>query len=469
MKAQLYESLIEYSESNAYPFHMPGHKRQADRFSMLNPYQFDLTEIDGFDNLHEADGLIAKVQEKAEKLYGSGESRLLVNGSSGGILAAIATAFHPGDWVLVARNCHKSVYHALEINRLRPVYIWPEKNREYGFFMDISAENVKEALKRWPRIKGMILTSPTYEGIVSDIRQISKIIHDHGGICIVDEAHGAHLGQYSYFPESSIKGGADMVIQSLHKTMPALTQTGLIHVQGDQVDRRRLGKMLSTYQTSSPSYVLMASVDQCLTWALSEGKEAFEVYADRLGRLRQAIHRLKHIRMPEIVGADPSKLVLSVEGTNLSGKAFYDCLREDHHLQMEMVCGSYVLAMTSVCDTEEGFRRLFYALKAIDGKIMEGNIRFWNVTESFREPFSCPLMPPGEAAERPVEKVTLSQAIGHLSGDYIYQYPPGIPILAPGEPIDASICLQMKQVLEAGQMLHGGYDPEQDQMVVIKK
>lgn len=466
MKAELYGSLIEYGKSGVYPFHMPGHKRQSARFSMADPYSFDLTEIDGFDNLHEAGGLIEGVQEKARRLYEAEESHLLVNGSTGGILAAVSAAFRPKDRVLVARNCHKSVYHALELNDLRPVYIWPDRDDRDGFFLDIKPERVARALERWPDIKGMILTSPTYEGVVSDIGKIGKQIHDHGGVCIVDEAHGAHLGLHPYFPASAVSGGADVVIQSLHKTMPALTQTGLLHVRGDRIDRVRLRRMLAVYQTSSPSYVLMASADQCLSWALDKGGEAFALYAERLDGLRKTLRGLSHIRLSEIPGADPSKLVLSAEETDMSGKCFYDRLRLAYGLQMEMVCGNYVLAMTSPADTDEGFARLIVALKAIDGECKAVGAQGGRAPEH-EGSFTCPELTPGEASGKPARKRRLSEAVGYLAGDYIYQYPPGIPLLVPGEKIDRDIRGRMEQIAASGQELHGGYDGSDKTVTVI--
>ena len=188
---KLYDKLIEYSKSRAYPFHMPGHKRQM--MVMENPYNFDLTEIDGFDNLHEAEDLLKEAQEQAARLYGSEESHFMVNGSTGGILSAIAGVTHRGDRVLVARNCHTSVYHGIELNGLRPVYLWPELDRELGIYGGITREMVEAMLETYPDIRAVIFTSPTYEGLLSDVRGICDAAHARGIPCIVDEAHGAHL------------------------------------------------------------------------------------------------------------------------------------------------------------------------------------------------------------------------------------------------------------------------------------
>ena len=262
----LLTNLEKLRDSDMYPCHMPGHKRTG------NPiFGIDITEIDAFDNLYHATGILKEAKERAAQLYQSKESYYLVNGSTCGILVAIFSAFKPGDTVIVARNCHKAVYHAIEIRGLRPIYLYPETDDEYDISVGIKAEQVKEVLERNKdlnnhpnRIKGMILTSPTYEGLVSEIKEIAALIHNEGGILVVDEAHGAHLGFDERFPESAVKQGADLVIQSLHKTLPSMTQTALLHRATDRIDERRVNKYLSTFQTTSPSYIFMAMMDECI-------------------------------------------------------------------------------------------------------------------------------------------------------------------------------------------------------------
>ena len=483
MSRSLLQQQLEACAAARYPLHMPGHKRRCLPAPGLACAAWDTTEVPGTDDLHDADGILAQAMARAAALWGARRCWFLVGGSTCGLLAAVRAAAPWGSEILCARNCHKSIYHAIELCDLRPVWLTPPVDEAFGVYGSVSPAAVAEALDAHPDAACLVLTSPTYEGVLSDIAAIANLCHARGIPLVVDEAHGAH-----YLPAAepfgwrggAVAAGADLVIQSAHKTLPSLTQTALLHLNGELIDPDEVERQLDVFETSSPSYPLMVSLDGCCAQLAQEGPALFAGWRQRLDRFSAAVAPLKHLRVlchgtdrlaghPGFFAHDSGKILVNGAAAGLTGTGMARLLREGYGFETEMACGTNLLAMTSVCDTEEGFRRLFYALKAIDGKIMEGNIRFWNVTESFREPFSCPLMPPGEAAERPVEKVTLSQAIGHLSGDYIYQYPPGIPILAPGEPIDASICLQMKQVLEAGQMLHGGYDPEQDQMVVIKK
>ncbi len=230
----LLERLSTYAASDVYPFHMPGHKRQVKMgiTSVPNPFSVDITEIDGFDNLHHAEDILKESMNSAAAVYESDRSWYLVNGSTCGILAAIAAAVKPGEKILMARNSHKSAYHAVILNQLEPVYLYPEEVPEFQIPGGIEPEQ-ERALLEHPEIRAVFVTSPTYEGIVSDIQGIAATAHRHGAALIVDEAHGAHLpfGDGNYFPDGALQEGADLVIQSLHKTLPSLTQTAILHLK----------------------------------------------------------------------------------------------------------------------------------------------------------------------------------------------------------------------------------------------
>ena len=211
----LYERLMWTAKENRYPMHMPGHKR-AGLFTMANPYAFDVTEIDGTDNLHQPEGEILWEMEQMKQKYGTKDSYLLVNGSTCGILAAISACCHPGDTIVIARNCHRSVYHAVELLSLKPVYVYPEVDKETGICLGISSEEVKHVIVD-TKPACVVLTSPTYEGVVSNIRAIAEIVHEKNSLLVVDEAHGAHFAWSDKFPETAMEQGADLVIESLHK------------------------------------------------------------------------------------------------------------------------------------------------------------------------------------------------------------------------------------------------------------
>lgn len=471
----LYDILSEYSASGIYPFHMPGHKRNSARMPGWEPWRIDVTEVEGTDNLHHPTGILKDAMERAAALWGAKRSYFLVNGSTGGILSAIASVVCPGDTVLVARNCHKSVYHALFLNRLRAVYLPPEWIEEYRMAGGISPQRVEQLLDACPQTRAVILTSPTYEGIVSDIGSIAELTRRRGIPLIVDEAHGAHFNQEG-FPVSAITKGADIVIQSCHKTLPALTQTGLLHIQG-LADRERIEEFLSIYQTSSPSYVLMSSIDAAVSY-LGHAREDMAAYGERLAAVRKKADGLSHIKLPceELVGknavyhVDKSKLILAVCGKAdrhmcgnvINGRWLYERLRGRYGLQCEMAAERYALAMTSVMDTEEGFWRLSEALRETDayledcrrpgGEYLPGGKEMGSAV-IFEAPDA--VMTIAEAFYAQKEEVPWRSAEGRTSGEYLYLYPPGIPLLAPGERITAEIMKRAAYLRKLGFELQG--------------
>jgi len=289
---KLIDRLKEYGKSDFYAFHMPGHKRQEELGITLfpNPFSVDITEIDGFDNLHHPEGILKESMERAAAVYGADRTYYLVNGSTCGILAAISSAVSDGKKLLMARNSHKSAYHAAMLNRMETEYIYPEIIEESGIQGGIEPGELRRILEadKENRIGAVFLTSPTYEGIVSDIKSLAEIVHERGIPLIVDEAHGAHFAFYEgegenrqtgrLFPRSALHCGADLVIQSIHKTLPSLTQTAVLHLKEGIADRERLEFYLRIYQSSSPSYVMMASIDNCIEYMAGEGRK-------RLGKL----------------------------------------------------------------------------------------------------------------------------------------------------------------------------------------
>lgn len=249
METPIYTALQKYINDNIYPFHMPGHK-QGRALSIDDIMKIDITEVDGVDNLHNAKEVILESQRLTAKLFGAKETFYLVNGSSCGIIASILTVCSPNDKILVARNCHKSVYSGIIFAGGNPVYIMPEIIDDYNIAGGINVDKLKNIMNN--SIKAVLITSPTYEGFCSDIKTIADIVHSYNSILIVDEAHGAHFKFNDYFPNTALEQGADIVIQSVHKTLPSLTQTALLHIQGNRVDIYKLKQMLSMVQTSSP-------------------------------------------------------------------------------------------------------------------------------------------------------------------------------------------------------------------------
>ncbi len=425
--------LRELADSDFYPFHMPGHKRQ--QTGLEDPYAIDITEIPGFDNLHDPQGLILEAMERMAGLYHAKKSYLLVGGSTCGNLTAVFSALPQKGCILMGRSSHKSIYHAAWLRQCRIIYTYP-KVGQIGMIEGTPIAEYERALQVNPDIGAIVVTSPTYEGMIEPLDEIVALAHARGIPVIVDAAHGAHLGFDPYFPKSPLESGADLVIMSLHKTLPALTQTAVLHVnENSLVSESQIETYLDVFETSSPSYVLMASICQCIRF-LEEEKAAFGLFASRLQDFYEKCQSLEKVRVSSFQGQDPGKIVIDVSKTWLSGHALEEILLQKYHLVLEMSSFSYGLAMTSPMDSEEGFVRLFEALKEIDreasvkdaddpcqtGQILYG--REQKVMEYY------------EAMEKEKEHCALDQAEGRIAVSSVAIYPPGVPLIVPGERID---------------------------------
>lgn len=357
--------------------------------------------------------------------------------------------------LFMARNCHKSVYHAAELRQLKTHFIYPEMLAE-GILGDISVEMVEEAMEQHPEAKTLILTSPTYDGVISDIKGIVKAAHAKGVTVIIDEAHGAHFLKESGFPKSAVRCGADVVIQSTHKTLPALTQTALLHVNKDYKYKEKVRKYLTMFQTSSPSYVLMASIDQAMHWYMEEGREAYKAYFSRLKKLRAAfatqLKYLKLMALENVFDYDISKVLISVENANISGEELHKRLLKKYHIQSEMVSTEYVLFMTSVADTSEDYRRFLEALLEIDNTLEEKPASMQTKEELGKRKVIMPIF---EAIEKTKKRVPLLESMGEVSASYVSIYPPGIPLLTPGEKVSERCVRHLQKALEEGLEIHG--------------
>ena len=510
------ERLIEYTESDAYPFHMPGHKRQEIPDGMQrdfsDPYGIDITEIDGFDNLHHAEGILKDAMDEAAAVYGADRSWYLVNGSTCGILSAVFAVTENGGRILTARNCHKAVYHAIYLNRLRAEYLYPEEIVEFGINGGIRAEDVRKALEKdamrcagkCTKIQAVLITSPTYEGVVSDIRAIADVAHEYGIPLIVDEAHGAHL-EYAdrchSFPKSALECGADIVIQSLHKTLPCFTQTAILHIKGDRVDQDRVARYLSMFQTSSPSYLFMAGIQRCIRYMDSTGRDGMIRYEERL---KWFMEQMKGLQVLEVLtrdicgkyravaGWDPSKIVVStMRAKDFHGEELAEMLRKNYHLEMEMTAPEYVIAMTSVLDTDEGFERLTKALLEIDEELLKaeekrrktvsetGDQKENTVRERAEknckasETLQSRILRPNEtmsiceAMDANTGRTALQNTVGKVSAEFIYLYPPGIPIIAPGEVFTREIVEMIEAYKKAGLLVQGPADPASGMILTV--
>ncbi len=461
---ELFDKLKELEYENILPMHMPGAKRSSRLIDIPDAVKMDITEVAGFDNLHHATGVIKDVAERAAALYGADEAYLLVNGSSVGLMAAICGATRHGDEVLVARNVHRSVINSLYMGRLNASYVYPQMlSVEAGIYGAVSADDIEAVLSRRnsdagcadggvqagyenddskmsrereadcrpKRISAVVITSPTYEGIVSDISAIAQVVHRYGAVLIVDEAHGAHFGMHEAFPQNAVAQGTDAVVMSLHKTLPSLTQTALLTVNTGRIDIRRIRLYWDMLQSTSPSYLLMGSIDNCISLMENSRDELFDEYVSRLTKLICEIRKLKHIKLMQT--DDISKLVLIVR----DGTAFAGQLRDIYKIEPEMASAHYIIAMTSIGDTDEGYVRFLQALRNLDTEendIACANGRRINLARcDAAARLSCPKISIFEALDSETEDVHIRESVGRIAGEALCIYPPGINLVNPGE------------------------------------
>ena len=498
----LINRLAAYARSDMYPFHMPGHKRRTgpeESFmnsctdSFTNPFAVDITEIEGFDNLHHPEGILKDSMKWAADVYGADQTYYLINGSTGGILAAVCGSVPRGGRILVSRNCHKSVYHGICLNQLKTSYVYPQEIGGLGIQGGITAEDVDRMLNRYMDTQAVLIVCPTYDGIVSDIEAIARIVHRAGLPLIVDEAHGAHFRYDAMFPVSALDLGADVVIQSVHKTLPSLTQTALLHIKcnrpdgGCYADRERIDRYIHMVQSSSPSYVLMASIENSI-YQMEQTDTA--PYGKQLHRLRRRLGQMRHLRLADtgLIGQagirdlDISKIVVSTRGTCLypavdgltgfTGAHLDDILRREYHLEMEMCGADYVTAITTVMDSGEGLERLGDALTRIDTQLTDAGYKPDGRSGNQKSVYSMrcdTAMSMGEAMEEKMASVGLEDSAGCISGEFVYIYPPGIPIVAPGEWISRPILEVILEYRDKGLPVQGPADQSLRTIRVVQK
>lgn len=498
MEHSILNGIIAYNTEGCYPWHMPGHKRRLNTiFPELvnNPFSIDVTEVEGLDEFHQPEGIIKETFEKAADIYGSHKSYYLVNGATCGILAAISAVCKQGDSLIVARNCHKSVYNAIRLLKLRPIYVVPEWNATLEMFGALPPETIKKAIKTHPEAKAVIVVSPTYEGVVSDIEKIAKHAHKASIPLIVDEAHGAHFEfmanvnetisttNYNNVPDPAIRLGADIVIESLHKTLPAMTQCAILHENSKLINRKRLEEFLSIYQSSSPSYVFMAATEACIEKMDHERDGRFIIYKELLAEYRKKFSQLKHIHLVEendfkkqgIYDYDDGKLVFSIRYCGmkteesivpLNGVLLGEILHKEYGQMMEMAGGSYVIAMTSIADSKEAFEALYQAMETIDNRLIYLPITADTTVYKMLPDYGMAI---DKALDRAHENVPVSEAEGRISGEFIYVYPPGIPIIAPGEVVSKDIIREIRKSIEKGLNIKGIIQEEENYISVVKE
>ena len=464
-RRSLLERLEAHRDGGFLSLHMPGHKENTALAPYLDTLSagLDVTELHGFDDLHAPEGVLAESMARAAALFGSEESLYQVNGSTGALLAAVRGATRRGDRVLVARNCHKAIYHALELCALEPVFLLPPAEETFGLAGSIAPEQVAAALEAHPDARLVIYPSPTYDGVLSDTAGICAAAHARGVPVLVDEAHGAHLGLFPGFPPGAVAQRADLVVASLHKMLPSLTQTAILHMNGDLVDRREVRRQAGIFQSSSPSYLLMAAMDGCVRLLEKQGDALFAAWRRRLDEFDRAVSGLSRPRLmghgneaeaayPGVYTLDPAKIVISTAHSALTGVELMTRLRKEYRIELEMALDSYAVAMTGLGTDDTMPQRLADALLELDEQC--------GPAPAPKAPVPALSLPPRrlsmEAAARAGgNALPLAAAAGRVSCEYIWAYPPGIPLVVPGEEITDELSETVTRLHQAGVKLVG--------------
>lgn len=438
----LLEGTLKYTREKNISFCMPGHKGGRGFICVPegkelydNIFKCDITEVDGVDNLHNAEGIIKRSAELLSRYYGSKKSYFLVNGSTSGILTMIYAAFNEGDKVLVERNCHRSVFNGIILRKLTPVYIKNKISSTYNAPLAMDEEHLLKSIEENRDAKGIIVTYPNYYGVCMNLKKIIKAARKHNMAVLVDSAHGAHFGSSLKLPESAVKLGADMVVTSAHKTLPSFTQTSFLHI-GPNVDKQRVDFYYSALQTTSPSYPFMCSMDYARFYLEKYGENAYDKLVRLLNSYREKIDSIPHMH---VLGAgdkgvngvfdlDLTKFVINLE-RGFSGHKLLRYLRKCR-MQAEMSDESNVVLIITPFNTEDELKMLYKALLACPmDSIKEETIDII--------PYDIPkrVLLPCEALESDKEMIGFENSEGRICGNNIVPYPPGIPLIVMGEVI----------------------------------
>ncbi|MPW25347.1 aminotransferase class I/II-fold pyridoxal phosphate-dependent enzyme [Alkalibaculum sp. M08DMB] len=440
MRSTIYNTVEKIINKDGYTrLHMPGHKGISE--IAIDWHKFDITEVPGCDNLSNPNDLLLHVMDQISHIFETKKSFMLVNGSTVGIIASILAICRSGDSFIIPRNSHRSVYSAFMLQDIEPIYIYPSIYLD-KIFGCIQADEVEIAFKENPNCKGIIITSPSYHGVCSNISKISEVSKKYGKILIVDEAHGAHLKFNKSLPLSSVDLGADIVVQSTHKTLSSFNQGALLHVCSDKVNLNIIRQYLNMLQTSSPSYPIMMSIESAVKYAFKNGQLIFDKIIGYHNYIEKELLNSEFIikgtgltSCCKVFDYDRSKIW--IESNSISGHLLSKLLREKYNIQIEMWDQYSILAMMGIGTQEIDIKRLVIALKEI--ALLEEYKEQVRLPKNYIYPKVDKSMNFGEVIRKDKELVSLKRSVGRISSDFIIPYPPGIPIIVPGEIISWKI------------------------------
>ncbi len=477
----LFDALKEYVNRDTLPFHVPGHKKgvgidkEFKDFIGENPFKIDVTVFKLVDSLHHPTGPIKKAQELVADAYNSHSSFFSIHGTSGAIQAMILSVVNDGDKIIVPRNVHKSVTSGIILSGAIPIFMEPEIDKKLGIAHGVTPETVEKTLNENQDAKAVLIINPTYYGVATDIKKIADIVHSYDIPLIVDEAHGPHLAFSEKLPMSALEAGADICAQSTHKIIGSLTQGSLLHVKSKYVNPTRVQQILNLMQTTSPSYILMASLDCARRQIALEGNNLLEKAIELCKYTRDEINKIpgfycfgeEVLGKPGSYSFDSTKLTISSRELGITGFELDMILADKYHIQMELSDFYNVLAVGSFGDTKEGMDRLLSALKEISND-------YYGKREPIQDFLDIPTIPrkilnPREAFYSNKTSIPLKDSIGEVSGEFLLAYPPGIPVLCPGEEITQEVVDYVHDLKRANLYVQGTEDLTVENIKIVTK
>jgi len=476
----LIEALVKNKNRNIVPFHMPGHKkgrgihRRFARLMRTNPFAIDMTEIPGLDDLHNPVGPIKESQQRAARLFGADRTFFLVNGSTVGIHAALLSVCRRGEEVLLPRDMHRSVIGACILAGLKPRYLPLQLDAEYLIPYPSAPEEIAAMLERYPLIRAVFQVYPSYYGLAGDLSKTAEVVHRYNIPLVVDEAHGAHFIFSGELPQTALQSGADISIQSTHKTLDAFTQASMLHVKSKIIDDSKIARQLGILQSTSPSYLLMASLDAATGHLEMSGRRLMGKTIKIARYIREQISRIPGIKylgedlcgLSGVTAVDPTKIYISLTDLGLSGYQAAEMLLKKYHIQVELCDRFCILCMLSIGSSPEDGDRLISALTDIASKTLPDGGE-----KSLPGPVYIPppqvILNPEEAWFAQLRQVLLKEAVGEVAGELVAPYPPGIPLLCPGEMITNEIVDLIWELKSWDCTFHGPGDPTLDTIKVV--
>ncbi len=449
--APLFDTLLGHARRNVVSFHTPGHKngRGIDKklrdYTGKNMYRFDVTVFPEVDSLHDPTGPIKKAEELMAAAYGVDRSFFLVNGTSVGNIAMFMAACNPGDSVIVSRSSHKSIMSGIILAGVWPIWIQPRVDQNLDIIFNSSPEEIEDALNRYPEARAVFVTSPTYNGVTTDLVKIAEICHQRGKVLLVDEAHGPHLKFNRNLPMSAVEAGADLCVQSTHKILSALSQGSVLHFNSQLIDVTRVKKIISMLQTTSPNYLILASIDLARRQAYLHGEAMLEKVIQSAEYARAHINKIPGLNCfsREDINKlgydlDQTKLTINVTRTGFSGYQIEDILANEYNVQIDCADIFNLIAIMGIGSDKSDVLALANALKDIAAKY-HGYQRNW-ILQIPSLATEMVMMPREVFLSSKIKRVPLSKAAGQIAAQTLTPYPPGIPVVIPGERITREIC-----------------------------